>query len=225
MYHIRRLSKSPHENTTFYSLFCFLCTKNKLFLSFHPLVTRKIKMTTLRGQNHLIITNISKKPNIKSLLRTAAAFGCKKVFVVGQRKFNFDLVNPTPTTESSSSPNSPPSDIPTCLKPLIENGLLEIIKFDKLEECIDHIHSLGIRVLGVEIDEAAMDVEDTDSCFIGDTAFMMGNEGQGMNQKQMSLCDGFVKIKQYGGGTASLNVSVAAGIVLHRFHDWATNIR
>lgn len=51
---------------------------------------------------------------------------------------------------------------------------------------------------------------------------MMGNKGSGMNKNQMLLCDGFVKIKQYGGGTASLNVSVAAGIVLHRFHQWAT---
>jgi hypothetical protein len=36
----------------------------------------------------------------------------------------------------------------------------------------------------------------------------------------MSLYDGFVKISQYGGGTASLNVSVAAGIILHRFYAW-----
>ena len=37
----------------------------------------------------------------------------------------------------------------------------------------------------------------------------------------MKLCDGFVKIAQFGGGTASLNVAVAAGIVLHRFYEWS----
>ena len=76
-----------------------------------------------------------------------------------------------------------------------------------------------VRIVGVEIDDGAIDVEDEP--FEGDTAFMMGNEGQGMNEKQMNVCDGFVRIAQYGGGTASLNVSVAAGIVLHRFHHWS----
>ena len=113
---------------------------------------------------------------------------------------------------------------------------MEIIKFDKLEECVAHIKSIrlvdndctysgaaesppAVRIVGVEIDEAAKDLEDEP--FEGDTAFMMGNEGQGMNEKQVRLCDGFVRIAQYGGGTASLNVSVAASIVLHRFHHWA----
>ena len=31
------------------------------------------------------------------------------------------------------------------------------------------------------------------------------------------MCDFFVYIPQYGGGTASLNVTVAASIVLHHF--------
>ncbi len=163
-----------------------------------------------KGRLYLIITNISKSPNIKSLIRSAAAFGADTIFVAGQKKFNFN-------------DEDKDSDIPTNLKPLMAAGLLKIIKFEKLEECIDHVHSLGIKVLGVEIDESAVDLDEADnSLFDGDTAFMMGNEGSGMNKKQMTLCDGFVKIKQFGGGTASLNVSVAAGIVLHRFHHWAS---
>jgi tRNA G18 (ribose-2'-O)-methylase SpoU len=50
---------------------------------------------------------------------------------------------------------------------------------------------------------------------------MLGNEGQGMNAKQMSLCDKFVYIPQHGPGTASLNVAVAASIVLHHYALWA----
>ena len=37
----------------------------------------------------------------------------------------------------------------------------------------------------------------------------------------MAICDGFVYIPQYGPGTASLNVAVAASIILHRFATWA----
>ena len=153
---------------------------------------------------YLIIANISKKTNIKSLLLLAAAFGCSKVFVAGQKKFDF-------TPEGK--------DMPHQLRNMIRNGHMDIVKFDRLEECIAHIKAMGVSVLGVEIDERARDVEGEP--FEGDTAIMMGNEGQGMNEKQMSLCDGFVKIAQYGGGTASLNVYVAASIVLHRFHHWA----
>jgi|AntRauTorckE5430_2_1112549.scaffolds.fasta_scaffold00465_9 tRNA G18 (ribose-2'-O)-methylase SpoU len=162
----------------------------------------------MKAQPYLLIANIAKKSNIRCLIKNAVAFGVKIIFVAGQRKFNFDA-------------NDESSDIPKILRPMMKEGHFQIVQFEKLTECIQHIHSLGIKVIGVEIDETAVDVEDTDNCFSGDTAFMMGNEGTGMNEKQMTLCDGFVKISQYGGGTASLNVSIAAGIILQRFYAWS----
>eukprot|EP00985_Skeletonema_marinoi_P031323 scaffold37627_cov139-Skeletonema_marinoi.AAC.1 len=127
----------------------------------------------------------------------------------------------------------------------IRRGKMTIIRFDKLEECVEHIKSLPccqteeqqvqdvdnnsiqnsnnskptIQIIGVEIDPSSVNLENEP--FTNSTAFMMGNEGQGMTKKQMSVCDGFVRISQYGGGTASLNVSVAAGLVLHRFFHWS----
>lgn len=74
-------------------------------------------------------------------------------------------------------------------------------------------------MLGVEIDDQALPVQARP--FQGNTAFMLGNEGQGLSEKQMRLCDGFVYIPQHGEGTASLNVTVAASIVLHHFALWA----
>ena len=50
---------------------------------------------------------------------------------------------------------------------------------------------------------------------------MLGNEGQGLTPRQMALCDAFVYIPQHGAGTASLNVAIAASIVLHHFAVWA----
>lgn len=75
-------------------------------------------------------------------------------------------------------------------------------------------------MLGVEICEGAQPVS-RGQAFRGPTAFMLGNEGQGMSERQMSLCDRFVYIPQFGPGTASLNVAVAASIVLHEFATWA----
>lgn len=42
-----------------------------------------------------------------------------------------------------------------------------------------------------------------------------------MNAAQVAICDDFVIIPQYGGGTASLNVTVAASIIMNSFAVWA----
>ena len=42
-----------------------------------------------------------------------------------------------------------------------------------------------------------------------------------MNEKQLGMCDHFVYIPQFSQGTASLNVNVAASIVMHHFSTWA----
>lgn len=49
----------------------------------------------------------------------------------------------------------------------------------------------------------------------------MANQGAGLSEAQMRECDAFVYIPQYGCGTASLNVTVAASVVLHHFALWA----
>ena len=46
-------------------------------------------------------------------------------------------------------------------------------------------------------------------------------QGTGLSGSQLKLCDSFVYIPQHGQGTASLNVTVAASIVLHHFAVWA----
>eukprot|EP00877_Chromochloris_zofingiensis_P001942 jgi/Chrzof1/11749/Cz06g08090.t1 len=92
--------------------------------------------------------------------------------------------------------------------------------FPTIEACCSYLKDTqGCTILGVEIEGSAKAVHQHP--FTGNTAFMLGNEGQGLSDKQMRLCDGFVYIPQYGSGTASLNVTVAASIVLHHFAVWA----
>ncbi|XP_053991217.1 23S rRNA (guanosine(2553)-2'-O)-methyltransferase RlmP-like isoform X2 [Hylaeus volcanicus] len=85
-------------------------------------------------------------------------------------------------------------------------------------ESFDHVRRcLGdkVKVCGIEINETAKPV----SChpFSGSTAFMLGNEGTGMSEKQVTFCDEFVYIPQYSCATASLNVAIAGSIVFHHF--------
>mmetsp|Transcript_9299 Transcript_9299/g.18484 ORF Transcript_9299/g.18484 Transcript_9299/m.18484 type:complete len:213 (+) Transcript_9299:172-810(+) len=144
---------------------------------------------------YLILFNVSKKHNIGTILRCATAFDVTTVCLVGSRNFN--------TFGSHGS-----------------DAYVHLRHFETLEECCrtlkeDH----GCTIVGIEIDDEAKAIQTHP--FSGNTAFMLGNEGQGMNEKQMKLCDSFVYIPQYGVGTASLNVAVATSIVLHHFALWA----
>lgn len=77
----------------------------------------------------------------------------------------------------------------------------------------------GIQILGIEITSDARPIQSHP--FQGPTAFLPGNEGDGLHPREMAACDGFVYIPHYGGGTASLNVNVASSIVFHHFAMWA----
>lgn len=144
---------------------------------------------------YLIVHNVAKKHNIGTLARCATAFSVKQLCLVGSRQFNT----------------------------FGAHGASEHVDFrhyPTLEDCVrDLKQNKGCAIVGVEILEGAQPVH---RCpFAGSTAFMLGNEGQGLTAKQISLCDSFVYIQQYGAGTASLNVAVAASIVLHHFALWA----
>ena len=53
-------------------------------------------------------------------------------------------------------------------------------------------------------------------------AFMTSaRQGTGLSADELAACDALVYIPQHGAGTASLNVAVAASIVLHHFAVWA----
>lgn len=156
-----------------------------------------------RPQLHLIITNISKKNNVRALLQSAASFGCASVLVVGQKTFSL-----------SANGNC----IPQAVIPLMTSGRISILYFEKWDDCVKHLKLNNIRLVGVEIHDEAKLIEHYFD--YQDTAFLMGNEGEGIQEKQMKSCDAFVRIPQYGDGTASLNVYVAASIVLHRYHRW-----
>jgi len=54
-------------------------------------------------------------------------------------------------------------------------------------------------------------------CSGGPVGCLAGLQGSGLSPQELEFCDRFVYIPQYGEGTASLNVVVAASIILHHF--------
>lgn len=166
---------------------------------------------------YLVIANISKRPNVRKLVELAAAFNAS-ILVVGQRKNwkegedDHHLVVPRDLQQSPSG--------------------LSIRRFDKWHELMDHLRRHRIRLVGVEIHPDAVSVKelveqqqqqprrggDGDGSAEG-MALVVGNEGTGLSDKQMASCDQFVRIPQYGAGTASLNVYTAASIVLYNINQ------
>lgn len=143
----------------------------------------------------LIQHNIGKKHNVGTLARCATAFGVKAVLLVGSRQYN--------AFGAHGSAEH-----------------VEFRHFNTLADCRKWLkEEKGAQIIGVEICQGAQRVQSHP--FTGNTAFLLGNEGQGMNQNQMDVCDSFVYIPQHGPGTASLNVACAAAIVLHQFATWA----
>lgn len=75
--------------------------------------------------------------------------------------------------------------------------------------------SKNIEVCGIEISETSEALGS--ARWTKDVAFLLGNEGTGLSEKQKTICDRMVFIPQYSNATASLNVAVAASIVFYEF--------
>lgn len=141
-----------------------------------------------------MVHNIAKRHNVGTLARSATAFGVSEMILVGRRDFN-----------AFGSHGS--------------TSHVNFRHFHSLSDARVFLKSKDCDICGVEITDNAVDV--TQHPFKKSTAFLLGNEGMGLSAKECEICDFFVYIPQYGGGTASLNVTVAASIVLHHFGVWA----
>ncbi|RAL38485.1 hypothetical protein DM860_002463 [Cuscuta australis] len=141
-------------------------------------------------ESYVVVHNIAKRHNVGTLARSATAFGVSELILVGRRDFN-----------SFGSHGS--------------TSHLRFRHFHSLADAKIFLTDRDCDICGVEITESAVSV--TQHPFKRNTAFLLGNEGTGLSEKECEICDFFVYIPQYGCGTASLNVTVAASIVLHHF--------
>lgn len=147
-----------------------------------------------RYESYVLIHNIAKRHNVGTLARSCTAFGVSELILVGRRDFN-----------AFGSHGS--------------TSHLNFRHFHSLSLAKSFLKERDCDICGVEITDNAVAVNQHP--FKRSTAFLLGNEGTGLSAKECEICDFFVYIPQYGCGTASLNVTVAASIVLHHFGVWA----
>ncbi len=142
----------------------------------------------------LVICGIAKLQNILRLITTAMAHKVNPV-IVGAPLVLSETLN----------------------KHLDEEAMYQRVA--DLNELTVWLAEQGVKeIVGIEITDESQDVGSVDwnskdgQCI----AFMPGNEGTGLSDRQKELCTHFVYIPQYGATVESLNVHVATTIVLNQ---------
>ncbi|KAL8171330.1 hypothetical protein V2J09_023134 [Rumex salicifolius] len=149
-------------------------------------------------ESYVVVHNIAKRHNVGTLARSATAFGVTELILVGRRDFNA----------------------------FGSHGSTSHVRFRHFHSLLDarnYLKEKDCDICGVEITDTAVAVNQHP--FRKNTAFLLGNEGTGLSTKEYEICDFFIYIPQYGCGTASLNVTVAASIVLHHFAGYPERSR
>lgn len=88
-------------------------------------------------------------------------------------------------------------------------NLIPVASVTNINRAIEYLQKMGVWVIGT--DAVGKNYDEAD--YKGKMAIVMGSEGEGLHRLTGQKCDDIVGIKMYGK-TTSLNVSVAAGVVL-----------
>jgi 23S rRNA (guanosine2251-2'-O)-methyltransferase len=141
----------------------------------------------------VVLDNIRSMHNVGSVFRTGDAFLIQGIYLCGY------------------TPQPPHRDIhKTAL------GATETVAWRHFVSTADAIRSLkeeGFVVFAVEQTSGSKRLTELAGVMRGPLAVVFGNEVSGVSMDVLELCDGSVEIPQWGM-KHSLNVSIAAGIVL-----------
>lgn len=140
-----------------------------------------------------VLENIRSAYNVGSVFRTADAFLIDAVYITG-----YTAVPPHKEIKKTA---------------LGAEESVEWKYFKTASEAVLHLKENGYKVFAVEQVTNSISLENISEIPAEKIAFVFGNEVSGVEQDTISFCDGCVEIPQFGM-KHSLNISVAAGIVL-----------
>ena len=140
-----------------------------------------------------VLENVRSAYNVGSVFRTADAFLLEGIYLCGYTAF-------PPQKEIKKTA-------------LGAEDTVHWKHFKNSGEALDELKSLGFRVFAVEQAEGSFKLQATSFSPGDKIAVVFGNEVTGVEQQTIQQCDGCIEIPQLGM-KHSLNISVAAGIVL-----------
>jgi tRNA G18 (ribose-2'-O)-methylase SpoU len=144
----------------------------------------------------VVLDDVRSMHNVGSVLRTADAFRLEAVWMCG--------ITGTP----------PHAEIHKTALGAEDN--VDWRYFDNALEAVKKLKEEGVEVLAVEQAEGSTMLQDFKPNPSHRYAIILGNEVKGVHQEVIDLCDGCLEIPQRGT-KHSMNVSVAAGIVIYHF--------
>lgn len=139
----------------------------------------------------VVLENLHKVHNLSAILRTCESFGIQEVHVVPQP--GEGKVFRTVTQGC--------------------HRWLTIRRHPTVSSCFSMLREEGFRILAGALAEKAVPLEQLDCT--GKMALVFSNELEGASDEVLKQVDGFVAVPM-AGFSQSLNVSVAAGIILYR---------
>ena len=98
---------------------------------------------------------------------------------------------------------------------------LSIQQHPDVSSCLAQLKADGFRILAGTLEDRAEPLESVD--FSGRIALVLSNELQGANREVLDMIDGCFVIPM-AGFSQSLNVSVAAGITIHRVMQYKRSV-
>ncbi|MEP6513451.1 MAG: RNA methyltransferase [Parafilimonas sp.] len=143
----------------------------------------------------VVLDNVRSVYNVGSIFRTADAFLIEAIFICGY--------TPLPTHRQMNK------------TALGSTETVDWLHFKTTAEAVMQLQQKNYKVFAVEQAEGSISLEKFQAKEFEKMAVVFGNEVTGVQQEVLQACDGCIEIPQHGM-KHSLNISVAAGIVLWR---------
>jgi tRNA G18 (ribose-2'-O)-methylase SpoU len=150
---------------------------------------------------HLVLVNLDGNMNIAMSIRTAAVLGCSDVWIIGRRRYD--------------------------ARPEVgSRHYINVHKLDNIENPYEFFKSKGIQPILVEQGGVPLEEVSFRSYLHTPVCFIMGSESNGISKEwEVDLRKApRISISQYGM-IRSLNVSIAASIVLYEYLSQWRNYR
>lgn len=144
-------------------------------------------LETKRNSLHIAIENWQHDLNIGSVVRTANAFNVKAVHIVGKRDWNKRGA-------------------------MVTDRYLTVLHHATIDEFKNWSLENSLPIIGIDNIDGSLPLESAK--LPRDCILLFGQEGTGMSNEAIAVCEKIYAIKQYGS-TRSMNASAAGAIAMY----------